>query len=852
MTRKHTTQADTNPWIEFKASVSLPELMSLIAPVWPLSGAVACNPLQGLEDYSFAEATQMGQRLLGARTLPAMWHLRSSGDLSDNQVREIIQEMADDLPQAGIAIDWEDLLHSMYQTFDERNDLPAQSSALLAEAVASWGQESSWTHRLDAVNGQVIQWLGAFLDEGQAAWGMPLRREGFYAALRALLRHDKLGRKHKSWLAGLSDDPEQALYQILKDIPIDQDQYGRYLRDQLLALPGWAGFIKWRSEQTDYEPQQKYPIDLTEYLTVRVLIDHLLPKGTTKKAGPNRSVQQLHQWLTEYLQPTADVAAGEWGTLLWNVQFAQSALSLQLLQAWEAGFRQKLTLDLEASAKKETGISRPDAQMAFCIDVRSEPFRQQVEGSGNYETLGFAGFFGLPVAYKTALGERIKSLPVLLQPAHELETTTTAACSHQLESYKRGRTLLNELKAAYKSLKYNLATPFAAVEALGLPAALITIGRSLIPRQLTKWRTGGRKWFYPGIDLVPDINPHKDLGIPLENQIAYAGNALRMMGLTTNFAPLVVFCGHGSQTENNPYAAALDCGACGGRHGGPNAAALSRILNQDVVRHELREAGIDIPEDTLFVGAQHNTTTDAVTLLDLPKLDKEKAEQIAELRRDLQRAQGGNLDYRAPHFGESNGKDLLRRSADWSEVRPEWGLAGNAGFIAAPRHLTSNLDLKGRCFLHSYDWEQDTENTSLETILTAPLVVAQWINNQYYFSTVDPVAFGSGNKITHNVVGKVGVMQGNGSDLMHGLPMQSVQRSDKELYHQPLRLTAFVYTPRERVEALVEKHDILQKLLYNEWIFLQVLDPLRKESYLLRADGTWETVTNKSEEAVLS
>jgi uncharacterized protein YbcC (UPF0753/DUF2309 family) len=338
----------------------------------------------------------------------------------------------------------------------------------------------------------------------------------------------------------------------------------------------------------------------------------------------------------------------------------------------------------------------------------------------------------------------------------------------------------------------------------------------------------------------------------MKNQIAYAGNALRMMGLTTNFAPLVVFCGHGSQTENNPYAAALDCGACGGRHGGPNAAALARILNQRTVRHELREEGIDIPEDTLFIGGQHNTTTDAVSLLDLSELDAEKEAQIAQLRKDLELAQRGNLDYRAPQFGAKAGDDLLRRSADWSEVRPEWGLAGNAGFIAAPRHLTANLDLKGRCFLHSYDWEQDTENTSLETILTAPLVVAQWINNQYYFSTVDPVAFGSGNKIAHNVVGKVGVMQGNGSDLMHGLPMQSVQRSDKELYHQPLRLTAFVYTPRERVEALVEKHEVLQKLLYNEWIFLQVQDPTRQESYLLRADGTWETVTSKSEEAVLA
>jgi hypothetical protein len=205
----------------------------------------------------------------------------------------------------------------------------------------------------------------------------------------------------------------------------------------------------------------------------------------------------------------------------------------------------------------------------------------------------------------------------------------------------------------------------------------------------------------------------------------------------------------------------------------------------------------------------------------------------------LAEAQQHNLEVRSAQFGLSGSKGMMRRSADWSEVRPEWGLAGNAGFVVAPRHMTANLDLKGRCFLHSYDWAQDPESKSLEVILTAPLVVAQWINSQYFFSTVDNTAFGSGSKVTHNVVGKVGIMQGNGSDLMHGLPWQSVMKNDGELYHKPLRLTAFVVAPKAAVQQLVDKHAVLQKLFYNEWVFLKVFDPETHKTLTLQADGSW-------------
>ncbi len=832
---------------------SAPELLSqlealypLAAPTWPLASAVACNPLQGLEHLPFHEAIRKGEEFFDADCLPGFWQLRQArkkGQLSEQDFQDAIAQALDHAPPVIQLEDQEvelrPLLVAMVQELDDARKA-AFTSPLLHRAYSNQIGIRPWMATLPTINQQAIVWLGAFLDEGQAAWSMPYRDHGFFPAVKKLLAHDRQFTASRSFLKELPDDSLSALKELLDNLSISGGQREDFLRDHLLALPGWAAFIRWRSEQEDYQPQQKYPISLTDYLAVRLLFACLLPEKAHKnQLEAPREWCRLSAWAETQLAPLPETDADQWAELLNHLQNAYQNIRLELLERWETHFRRQLGHQLQSQIRQSPVMHRPEAQLAFCIDVRSEPFRRQLEAAGAYETFGFAGFFGLPIAYQTLLGKRVKSLPVLLQPVHELREQAAPGCAHHEKRHQSGLRLIQELKQAYKSLKYNLATPFAAVEALGLPAALITAGRSLLPQTLIRLRREGRKLFRPEIDLVPNIMPTDDWGISLQHQVTYAGNALQMMGLTSNFAPLVVLCGHGSQTENNPYAAALDCGACGGSHGGPNAVAMASILNQPVVRRHLSDQGIRIPEDTLFLGAQHNTTTDGVSLLALPDLSAEKQKQVAALRIGLQKAQESNLAARAVQFGKKNGPSMLRRSTDWSEVRPEWGLAGNAGFVVAPRHLTAKLDLRGRCFLHSYDWQQDPESSSLEVILTAPLVVAQWINSQYFFSTVDNVAFGSGSKITHNVAGKFGIMQGNGSDLMHGLPLQSVMKSDQELYHQPLRLAAFVVAPRARVQALIDKHAILQQMFFNKWVVMQVFDPEEEKMWRLEASGQW-------------
>jgi uncharacterized protein YbcC (UPF0753/DUF2309 family) len=292
----------------------------------------------------------------------------------------------------------------------------------------------------------------------------------------------------------------------------------------------------------------------------------------------------------------------------------------------------------------------------------------------------------------------------------------------------------------------------------------------------------------------------------------------------------VLLAGHGSSTVNNPHATGLDCGACAGQTGEASARVVVALLNDPAVRIGLRVRGIEIPDDTWFLAGLHDTTTDAVRLFDTDDVPPAYAQDVAQLRQWLEQAAGLARMERAALLGVAGLPDrdletaVHQRSRDWSQVRPEWALANNAAFIAAPRQRTAQMDLGGRAFLHEYVWEKDNGFAMLELIMTAPMVVANWINMQYYGSVVDNKRFGSGNKVLHNVTGgAIGVLEGNGGDLRVGLPLQSLH-DGRRWVHEPLRLSVFIEAPESAIDDIIVRHELVRQLVENNWLHLFRID----------------------------
>jgi uncharacterized protein YbcC (UPF0753/DUF2309 family) len=783
-------------------------------------------------------------------------------------------------------------------------DLPADRT------LSDWLDCLTGSALVEAINNQMVKWIAAFVDEGVAGWSMPSREKGFYSAWRELAQEDHssrlLGIPHvRQKFRELSDEPEETLIKQLQDLGIPRERWREYLSRHLAHLSGWAGFIRWRGDNPGYPAQQHYPIDPLQYLAVRLFYESGMVEGLCQREwGINGTVpalvgywsQHLEQYqelisphshhtdsntpgvchkawrlfhLAQFLELAPielhDLSQSEVSTLLeWLDLFPEDVHGPVWLEAYEDVYREQLLKKvLRHQGAAPVGDGRPRAQGIFCIDARSESFRRHLEAQGPYETFGYAGFFGVPMSHVAFDShDHLALCPILLTPNAEVVEVPRVGQDDNMRGYLSGTRWHQLSHHLFHDLKQNPIASFILIDVLGLFFSLGLVGKTVFRTSFGTLKNWLHHWLgkvvvtqIPVEQLVGKEQKQKSSGkliqgFTLQEQVAFVEGGLRVTGLTKNFGRFVMVCGHGSQADNNPYFAALDCGACGGSHGDPNARVFAAMANNPEVRRILNNHGLVIPEDTWFLPAKHNTTTDRVSLYDTVDIPSSHAADLEQLIKDLEQAgthQALERCYRIPGAPtEASPKEAFthvrKRSMDWANTRPEWGLSGNAAFLIGRRALTKGLNLGGRVFLHSYDPDSDPEGGLLEKIMTAPLIVGELISLTYYFSAVDPWAYGSGSKVIHNVVAGIGVMLGSQSDLQKGLPLQSVNDGARH-YHEPMRLLAIIEAPTDRIRSLIQKHTLLRHIFHNQWMNLLALDPDSKLFSRYLTDSTWEPVT---------
>ena len=866
----------------------------------PIGVFVHHNTLHAFEDLPFEQAVIQASQLFGAE--PYMTEAAYRAELARGRIQlEDIDAVLDSEPDAVVfpRLSRHSLRRAMMtpgvREFDaatilwraEQGDLArdfrqpalrALFDACFARAIAHEEEPAAPRPVDEIIHPWLIRLCSVFLDQGMAYWPMPHREKGFYESVRTLLT--LRGGIFPRYLTGLDEEFKRqeyfsfsaadAVLDYLDTLHFREIDWEAALQAELLALPGWAGLMRRLEKDPSLTPHEAVPCSLMDYLAVRLTMARvasregaaeIVPQDSPLKTQEKRRLSRAARVYdaARVVSLSADeiirLSDAEWAAFVSEVKACNGVERRRILHlAYERWHEREILRGL-ASLRHYRGLdqleARPAAQVFFCIDEREESMRRALEeADAEVETFSSAGYFGVAVDYKGIDDPHGAAFsPVVIKPRHAVQEQPKAEDRELLESRRWRRRFLGLVARNSFVSSRTLIRGWLSTTALGLLSAVPLIGHLLAPRRYAQLREWMNKAFLPEprTELTLMRNTAQSQGAMTGLLMGFAptektdrvASVLGPAGLTRRFARLVLVLGHGSTSLNNPHESAHDCGACGGRRGGPNARLFAAMANRPEVRTSLRERGIDIPPDTWFIGGYHDTCSDDVELYDLDALPATHQTDLSRVRESLEKARARNAHERVRRF-ESCPRDasvdtalrhVEERSEHLAEPRPEYGHCTNAVCVVGRRSLTRGLFLDRRAFLASYDAVQDSGDQSLAAVLAAVVPVCAGISLEYYFSLVDNDRYGCGTKLPHNVAGLVGVMDGHASDLRTGLPWQMVE------IHEPVRMLFVIETTPERLTNVVNASASLKQSVENCWIRVATIDPESGRVHVYRDKG---------------
>ncbi len=740
----------------------------------------------------------------------------------------------------------------------------------------------------------LIRFCAAYVDQGYSDWLLPNRDRGFFESFVALYSARSVGldrwlRRLPEELRSLRDSnatAEQAIEVSLDELGIAEPDREEFIAQSLLALGGWAGII-WQLESgVDWVVHSIPRGSLTGMLAVQLILEKQaiqdlgsevlaergsiaaiigaararlsdpVPLSREREAFLLFQVAQMLGWTPLEMQ---QLTAAQWQQLSEEVaEFSSMERRRIYHEAYERQYRHAALHAFARHAARRQTVdppwgTRPDFQIATCIDDREESFRRHLEEvQPRCQTFGAAGFFAVAIYYRGAADGFYKPLcPGVITPDHYVQEDV----GYTFEGVHRGRAELRRRLGLASHLFQTRSRTFLGGMAAGIVGSLATaplVARVLFPHLTARIRRRFGSLLQPPPVTKLQLERYADGPGPSDGHIGYSTDEmadvvvrlLQDVGLTrtSDFARLFMVCGHGSSSLNNPHESAYCCGACAGKRGGPNARAFAEMANDWRVRTKVAERGIEIPADTRFVGAYHNTCDDSIVFYDLDRLPSSHREEFELARAAIEEARRRNAHERCRRFVSApldlSTSDALRhveaRAQDISQARPEYNHATNALCVVGRRDWSRGLFLDRRAFLTSYDPAQDDDQHSiLDRILAAAIPVCAGINLEYYFSCVDYKRYGSGSKLPHNIVSLLGVMEGTSSDLRTGLYEQMVE------IHEPLRILFLIETTPAAMLSILDRNEGIARLCRGGWSHLAVIDPETSQIQVLR-DGRFE------------
>lgn len=766
--------------------------LDISVPSWPLQNTVAVNPFWNQKERHFDDVMSELSSILHVQLyMPLEYYVSKykEGAISHEALRGAFEQA-------------KSLTKNSPKSVDELLQL-SKVDIGVAPIILSFAEHYDKSHGTAwhlAIINQVSKFAAAFFDDAQALIAFPWRDNSFWQAWCKAQEYDRsmeiLGVQDFQLIKNAATiEPEKFIRSSLEKLGLTGSlSQSRYLSRLIAKGFGWSTQFKYCEWQNALGYPDVPAARTVEYLAVLVAYDFSLAQSLGGADGIKR---------------------GDWIATLNSASNGnqQNVNAFEVYKIWQnaSEFEYQTRIASQIKPSQDYSLSAK-YQIVMCIDVRSEMMRRALECvSPEIKTIGFAGFFGVPFDYKRS-DEKIAGhrLPVLLTPAFSVK-------QEHPDHKPYTKTVNTGLFLFLRHLRKGPLASFSYVELFG-PNALLKTIRQVFSGFFAKDTSQALparfsdKGTYPG---QPNID--------LKSRTERCAAVLRHMGLTKNFGRLILIAGHGSANTNNAFSSSLDCGACGGHAGDVNARVLVRMLNDVEIRKGLAVAGIVIPGETHFLAAVHETVTDSIYFLEEFSVPKSLQQELAKLKENVMRA--GTIARKERQESRSIYLDSSpqRRSLNWSETRPEWGLAGNACFVVAPRAWTKHINFSSRAFLHDYEASTDEKFATLELIMTTSMIVTNWINLQYYASTVAPSVYGAGSKTIHNLVNECGVQEGNGGDLRVGLPIQSVHDGEK-FVHEPLRISVFIAAPSSAIENVIAKHAVVRSLVDNQWLYLLHLD----------------------------